>query len=145
MELTANALTVLRARYLLKDEDGRIIETPGEMFRRITRTRGFYSEELLREVMGRGTLRGVAGIPADVRRLFRTALEIPAADHIEMQAAFQEFTDNAVSKTVNLPARSTREDVARAYLLAYDKGVKGITVFRYGGRKGTLVKFADAD
>jgi len=114
-------------------------------FVEIARTRGFYSEELLAEVMRRGTLRGVAGIPADVRRLFRTALEIPAADHIEMQAAFQEFTDNAVSKTVNLPARATREDVARAYLLAYDKGVKGITVFRYGGRKGTLVKFADAD
>ncbi len=62
-----------------------------------------------------------------------------------MQAAFQEYTDNAVSKTINLPARATREDVARTYLLAYDKGVKGITVFRYGGKRGTFVKFTDAD
>jgi ribonucleoside-diphosphate reductase alpha chain len=111
----------------------------------VARERGFYSDGLMDEVMKRGNVRGMAGIPADIRRLFRTALEIPAADHIEMQAAFQEYTDNAVSKTVNLPARATREEVARAYLLAYDKGVKGITVFRYGGRKGTLVKFADTD
>jgi ribonucleoside-diphosphate reductase alpha chain len=111
----------------------------------VARERGFYSDGLMDEVMKRGNVRGMAGVPADIRRLFRTALEIPAADHIEMQAAFQEYTDNAVSKTVNLPARATREEVARAYLLAYDKGVKGITVFRYGGRKGTLVKFADTD
>jgi len=73
------------------------------------------------------------------------ALEIPAADHVGMQAAFQEYTDNAVSKTVNLPSRATREDVARVYLLAYEKGVKGITLFRYGCKKGTLVRFTDTD
>ena len=111
----------------------------------IAREWGFYSDGLMHEVMKRGNVRGLAGIPADIRRLFRTALEIPAKDHIEMQAAFQEYTDNAVSKTVNLPARATKEDVATAYLLAYDKGVKGITIFRYGGKKGTLVKFSDTD
>lgn len=114
-------------------------------FVEIARRRGFHSDRLMEAVMKRGNLRGLAGIPADVRRIFRTALEIPAADHIEMQAAFQEYTDNAVSKTVNLPAKATKEDVAKAYLLAYDKGVKGITVFRYGGKKGTLVKFSDTD
>jgi ribonucleoside-diphosphate reductase alpha chain len=114
-------------------------------FLAIARERGFYSDALLHEVMKRGSLRGVAGIPADCRRLFTTALEIPAADHIEMQAAFQEYTDNAVSKTVNLPPRATREEVASAFLLAYDRGVKGITVFRYGGKKGTMVKFSDTD
>ncbi len=111
----------------------------------IARERGFYSEELMQKVVKRGNLRGIAGIPADIRRLFKTALEIPAADHIEMQAAFQEFTDNAVSKTVNLPVRATREDVAEAFLLAYEKGVKGITIFRYGSKKGTLLKFVDTD
>jgi ribonucleoside-diphosphate reductase alpha chain len=115
------------------------------LFVEIARERGFYSEGLMKGVIERGNLRGLRGVPADVRRLFRTALEIPAKDHIEMQAAFQEYTDNAVSKTVNLPAGATREDVAAAYLLAYDKEVKGITVFRYGGKKGTLVKFTDTD
>jgi len=62
-----------------------------------------------------------------------------------MQAAFQEFTDNAVSKTINLSPRAGKDAVARAYLLAFEKGLKGITVFRYGARRGTLVRFADAD
>ncbi|WP_298435756.1 adenosylcobalamin-dependent ribonucleoside-diphosphate reductase [Geobacter sp.] len=114
-------------------------------FVRMARELGFYSEELLREVERRGSLRRVAGVPAEMKRLFRTALEIPPEDHIEMQAAFQEFTDNAVSKTINLPRRATREEVERAFLLAYAKGCKGITVFRYGSKRGTLVKFADVD
>lgn len=115
------------------------------LFLRFAEERGFASPELLRAIERHGSLRGVRGIPTGVRRLFRTALEIPLEDHIEMQAAFQEYTDNAVSKTINLPHRATREDVARAYRLAYARGCKGVTVFRYGAKKGTLVKFADVD
>jgi len=107
--------------------------------------RGFYSERLLKEVIRSGTLKGRRDIPEDVQRVFKTALEISAADHIEMQAAFQEYTDNAVSKTVNLPSEATREEVAGAFLLAYQKGVKGITVFRYGGKQGTMVRYSDTD
>jgi len=107
--------------------------------------RGFYSERLLKEVIRSGTLKGRRDIPEDVKSIFKTALEISAADHIEMQAAFQEFTDNAVSKTVNLPSEASREEVANAFLLAYRKGVKGITVFRYGGKQGTMVRYSDTD
>jgi len=107
--------------------------------------RGFYSEAIMNKVFKTGNLKGIKEIPVDVRRLFKTALEIPPEDHIEMQAAFQEYTDNAVSKTINLPHKATRDDVAGTFLLAYEKGVKGITVFRYGAKKGTLVKFADSD
>lgn len=106
---------------------------------------GFYSEDMMNKIFRTGNLKGIKEIPPDVRRLFKTALEIPYQDHIEMQAAFQEYTDNAVSKTINLPNRAKKEDAAKAYLLAYEKGVKGITVFRYGSKKGTLVKFSDAD
>jgi ribonucleoside-diphosphate reductase alpha chain len=122
-----------------------VLEEVNEEFVRTARARGFFSDELLGQVLRRGTLKGIKGIPADVRRLFVTALEIPPEDHIEMQAAFQQFTDNAVSKTINLPARATRDDVARSFLLAYRKGLKGITLFRYGAKRGTLVKFADVD
>jgi len=112
----------------------------------IARERGFYSEALKEQVINRGSLRGIKEIPNDVRRLFKTAHEIPFEDHIEMQACFQEFTDNAVSKTINMPHKARREDVEKAFLLAYEKGCKGITIFRYGIKKiGTLVKFRDAD
>ncbi|GER94797.1 ribonucleoside-diphosphate reductase, adenosylcobalamin-dependent [hot springs metagenome] len=114
-------------------------------FVRIAEERGFYSESLMNKVFKKGNLKGIKEIPMDVKRLFKTALEIPPEDHIEMQAAFQEYTDNAVSKTINLPNKAKKEDVEKAFILAYDKGVKGITVFRYGAKKGTLVKIADSD
>lgn len=107
---------------------------------------GFYTERLQDHVLRRGTLRGLREVPPAVRRLFRTAHEIPPEDHIEMQACFQEFTDNAVSKTINMPSRATTQDVANAFLLAYEKGCKGVTIFRAGSAKrGTLVRFTDAD
>lgn len=114
-------------------------------FIEIAQKRGFFSDELMTMVLRKGNLRGIKEIPLDIKRLFKTALEIPLEDHIEMQAAFQEYTDNAVSKTINLPNNAGKEDVERAFILAYDKGVKGITIFRYGAKRGTLVKFADAD
>ena len=114
-------------------------------FIEVAQKRGFFSDELMTGVLRKGNLRGIKEIPLDVKRLFKTALEIPLEDHIEMQAAFQEYTDNAVSKTINLPNKAKKEDVERAFILAYDKGVKGITIFRYGAKRGTLVKFADAD
>lgn len=115
-------------------------------FFRIVRERGFLTSEIERRITERGSLKGIKEVPSDVRRLFRTAHDIPPEDHLEMQAAFQEYTDNAVSKTINMPKRATREDVAGAYLLAYEKGLKGITIFRYGtAKKGTLVRFAESD
>ncbi|MFZ5907172.1 MAG: adenosylcobalamin-dependent ribonucleoside-diphosphate reductase [Nitrospirota bacterium] len=129
-------------RYILDTE----LQEINRLFLEVARRQGFYSEELLQKVIEKGHLRGMPEVPKPVRKLFRTAHEIPPDDHIEMQAAFQEFTDNAVSKTINMPYRSKKEDVARAFLLAYEKGCKGITIFRYGTpRKGTLVRFADID
>ncbi|MEW6053017.1 MAG: adenosylcobalamin-dependent ribonucleoside-diphosphate reductase [Nitrospirota bacterium] len=112
----------------------------------VARKRKFFSEALRKKVMRRGDLRGVRAVPEDIRRLFMTAHEIPPEDHIRMQACFQKYTDNAVSKTINMPYRSKKEDVAKAFLLAYEIGCKGITVFRYGtARKGTMVRWEDAD
>lgn len=112
----------------------------------IAKEQGFYSPELEEEVIKRGNLKGIKGVPPEVKRIFRTAHEISPEDHIEMQAAFQEFTDNAVSKTINMPQKAKKEDVYRAFMLAYEKGLKGITIFRYGTmKKGTLVRFTDSD
>jgi len=115
-------------------------------FFEVAKKKGFYSEELKKKIIERGNLRGIKGVPAEIKRLFRTAHEIPPEDHIDMQACFQEYTDNAVSKTINMPYRAKKEDVARAFLTAYEKGCKGTTIFRYGtAKKGTLVRFTDTD
>jgi ribonucleoside-diphosphate reductase alpha chain len=122
------------------------IEEVNDYFFEIARKKGFYTDDLKIRIIGRGTLKGIKEVPKDVRKLFRTAHEIPPEDHIEMQACFQEFTDNAVSKTINMPYRSKKEDVAKAFLLAYEKNCKGITIFRYGtAKKGTLIRFTDTD
>jgi ribonucleoside-diphosphate reductase alpha chain len=115
------------------------------LFVETARQRGFYRPELIEKINAKGNLRGNKEVPPAVKRLFITAHEISPEDHIEMQSAFQEFTDNAVSKTINLRQRATRDDVAKAFLLAYDKRCKGITVFRYGSKPGTLVKIDEVD
>lgn len=115
-------------------------------FFEIAKNQGFYSEELREKVIAKGYLKGIKEVPGKIKRLFKTAHEIPPEDHIEMQACFQEYTDNAVSKTINMPCRSKKEGVAKAFLLAYEKGCKGITIFRYGtAKRGTLVRFTDTD
>ena len=114
-------------------------------FIEVAKQQGFYSNEVIGEIGIKGNLKSFKEIPRDVKRLFITAHEISPEDHIEVQAAFQEFTDNAVSKTVNLKHRATRDDVARAFLLAYQKGCKGITAFRYGSKKGILLKLDEVE
>ena len=114
-------------------------------FLEIAKQRGFYSNEVIGKIGIKGSLKSFKEIPRDIKRLFITAHEISPEDHIEVQAAFQEFTDNAVSKTVNLKHRAARDDVARAFLLAYQKGCKGITAFRYGSKKGILLKLDEVE
>jgi ribonucleoside-diphosphate reductase alpha chain len=101
-------------------------------FEAVARKRGFYSEALMDKVAENGTLDDLSEVPEDVRRVFVTAHEIAPEWHVRMQAAFQKYTDNGVSKTINLPNSATVEDVAKAYQLAYDLGCLGITVFRDG-------------
>ena len=90
-------------------------------------------EETWKVILEKGNLEGVDA-PEELRRLFITALEIPPSFHIQMQATFQKYVDNAVSKTINLPQNATPRDVEEAYLLAHELKCKGITAYRYGSR-----------
>lgn len=120
-------------------DGGAILDVVHPALGRIARERGFASPTLAREVAKTGSLAHVAAVPEDVRTLFRTAHDIAPEWHVRMQAAFQRHVQNAVSKTINLPRESTVEDVRRAYLLAYDVGCKGITVYRDGSREAQIL------
>ena len=111
----------------------RLFET-NVLFEEIAKARGFYSVKLLEEVARTGSVQKIAGVPDDVKRLFVTALDIDPVWHVKMQAAFQKFTDNAVSKTVNLPFEAKVEDVREIFDLAWRLKCKGVTVFRYGSK-----------
>lgn len=109
-----------------------------ELFKLAAEARGIYTTGLLEQLARIGSVQGLAGVPKDLQELFVTALDIPPEQHIRIQAAFQKFTDNAVSKTVNLPETATPSDVLGVFSLAYDSGCKGVTVFRYGCRSQVL-------
>ena len=110
-----------------------LIETNGILKEALTR-RGLYTEELMQAIVEQGTLAHVDGIPEDMKKVFVCAHDVSPIWHVKMQAAFQQYTDNAVSKTVNFPNAATREEVAEVYRLAYELGCKGTTIYRDGSR-----------
>ncbi len=112
-------------------------------FEKIARQQGFYSKELMQTIAQKGTLHGISDIPGNVQNAFVTAHDISPEYHIRMQSAFQESTDNAVSKTVNFAQSATKEDVRAAYDLAYRLGLKGITIYRDGSRQGQVLSVGE--
>ncbi len=111
-------------------------------FEAVARREGFYSEQLIEDIARTGTLEGL-GVPQWVKGVFRTSHDISPEWHVRMQGAAQAHTDNAVSKTINFPHTATVEDVARAYMLAYELGCKGITVYRDGSKDGQVLSTGD--
>jgi ribonucleoside-diphosphate reductase alpha chain len=123
----------LAFQHRVKQPDGeRVLTFVNETFEAIARDKGFYSTALMEEIARRGTLHDIPGVPEEAGRVFKTSHEIPFEWHVRHQAAFQRYTDNGVSKTINLPNSATEDDVASAYRLAWDLGCLGITVFRDG-------------
>ncbi|MFQ5735470.1 MAG: adenosylcobalamin-dependent ribonucleoside-diphosphate reductase [Thermodesulfobacteriota bacterium] len=120
------------------------IEEVNPLVAEVAREEGFYSDGLVEFVSGGGDIRERRDVPEDMKKLFATAFDIAPPDQVRMQAAFQKHTDNAVSKTINLPPGSRPEDVAEAYRLAYSLGCKGITVYRSGTREEQVLKCASS-
>lgn len=112
------------------------------LFESAAKERGIYNKELLARVAQSGSLKGLKGVPKDLKKIFITAFDVTAQQHLRIQAAFQRFTDNAVSKTINLPNSSTVEDVRKIYLSAYKLKCKGITIYRYGSKKDQVLSFS---
>ena len=105
------------------------------IFESIAKERGFYSEDLMKRIADIGSVQNISEVPDDVKSLFKTTGEIDWVWHVKHQAAFQKYTDNAVSKTINLPNEATTKDVEDSYNMAYQTGCKSITVYRDGSRQ----------
>lgn len=120
----------------------RLFET-NPWFEKVARERGFHSREMLAEVAASGSLMSVKGVPPDVKKLFVTTFDIPARQHLEIQAAFQKYTDNAVSKTINLPGDARVDEVREIYLAAHRLKCKGITVYRYGSKAEQVLSMGE--
>ncbi|MGE5678967.1 MAG: vitamin B12-dependent ribonucleotide reductase, partial [Pseudomonadota bacterium] len=109
------------------------------LFEEVAKARGFYSPALMRKIAEHGSIHDMKEIPEDVRKVFVTAHDIAPEWHIKLQSAFQKYTDNAVSKTVNFSHSATRQDVHDVYMLAYKLGCKGVTIYRDGSRDSQVL------
>jgi ribonucleoside-diphosphate reductase alpha chain len=119
---------------------GRSLIEVNPLFETIALREGFYSEELMKTIAKKTSIQDVREIPEDIRKIFVTAHDISAEWHVRMQAAFQKYTDNAVSKTINFPNWATPHDIEKAFWLAYKLGCKGITVYRHGSRQVQVLR-----
>ncbi len=133
---------VVYTRHIL---DGRQMIEVNPYFEKVAKEQGFYSPELMEQLAEGKTLRDIDNIPDWVKDVFVTAHDITPEWHVRMQAAFQKFTDSAVSKTVNLPYEATPEDVAEVYMLAYKSGLKGITIYRDRSRDSQVLTISHAE
>jgi ribonucleoside-diphosphate reductase alpha chain len=118
--------------------DGLMQLEVNEYFTEIAKREGFWTDELAEQVHRRGTVRGLEAVPVHWQGVFGTSHDIAPEWHVRMQAAFQRYTDNAVSKTINLPHDATVDDVETAYRMSYELGCNGITVYRDGSKLGVL-------
>jgi len=114
-------------------DNDRLIEV-NPLFESVAKDRGFYNPELMGMIADNGTLHGIGDVPEDVQNVFVTAHDIEPIWHVKMQAAYQDYVDNAVSKTVNFSSDATPEDVRLVYDLANELGVKGVTIYRDGSK-----------
>ena len=115
--------------------DGKTLLERNELLAEVLKEYGIYSDELIKKIVNNhGMLKGIEGIPEDISSVFVSAHEISPRDHILMQASFQKYVDNAISKTINFTNDATKEDIYNAFMLAYDSGCKGTTVYRDGSR-----------
>ncbi|MBI5754385.1 adenosylcobalamin-dependent ribonucleoside-diphosphate reductase [Candidatus Peregrinibacteria bacterium] len=106
---------------------------------------GLYREDIIKEIERTGSIQQIAEIPEETRRVYVTAMDISAESHIHMQAAFQEHVDNSISKTINFPNGATREDVRNGYIMAWEHGLKGCTVYRDGSRQEQVLNLNGED
>ena len=125
--------------YFRRALEGMEFEMTDPLFLELGEKEGFLSQDLMKALSEGAGLRELPNISQSIKELFVTAFEVPPLWHVKIQAAFQECTDNAVSKTINFPRDATKDQVKEAYLLAYREKCKGITIYRSGSKAGQVL------
>lgn len=125
--------------YVKNVMDGEKLIYVNPVFEKRMKEEGLYSEEMMEKISESGSLDSIPEIPEEIKKVFITSHDITPEWHIKMQAAFQKYTDNAVSKTINFPHQATKDDIKKSFLLAYELGCKGITVYRDGSRANQVL------
>jgi len=123
--------------------DGDKLYEVNPFFKQMAFKIGIYNDRLVSAISDSPSIQNIPSIPKDMKELFVTAFDIPPVWHVKMQAVFQKYVDNAVSKTINLPYNATIQDIEDAYIAAYKLGCKGVTVFRTGSRKKQVLSCAN--
>ncbi|MBA4397097.1 MAG: ribonucleoside-diphosphate reductase, adenosylcobalamin-dependent, partial [Syntrophus sp. (in: bacteria)] len=136
---------IFAVSYIRQVMDNDILVEVHPYFEKIAKERGFFTPELMQRIAEHGSLQDMDEIPPEIRTLFVTAHDISPEVHIAMQAAFQKFTDNAVSKTVNFSNGASIDDVAKVYRLAYQLDCKGVTIYRDGSRDKQVLSTGKSD
>jgi ribonucleoside-diphosphate reductase alpha chain len=126
-------------QYVRRALEGMEFQMTDPLFLELGEKEGFLSQDLMKALSEGAILREMPNVPQTIKDLFITAFEIPAIWHIKIQAAFQEYTDNAVSKTINFPRDATKDEVREAFLTAYQKRCKGITIYRSGSKPSQVL------
>ena len=125
--------------YIRNVMDGTEMIEVNPVFKDVAKAYGFYSDDLMKRIAKKGTIHDFQEIPKEIRDVFVTAHDISPEWHINMQAVFQKYTDNAVSKTVNLNHDATKQDVSDVYMMAYKTNCKGVTLYRDGSRDSQVL------
>jgi len=126
-------------QYTRRALEGMEFQMTDPLFTELGEKEGFLSPEVMQSIAKGASLQDIPQIPQHIKELFVTTFEIPPVWHIKIQASFQEFTDNAVSKTINFPRDASKEEVREAFLLAYQERCKGITIYRSGSKGGQVL------
>ena len=131
--------TLVYVKHVLDGED---LLYANKYFELAAKELGFYSKELMEKLSSERSIKGYNEIPEFIREIFDTTFDVSSEQHVRMQAAFQKYVDNAVSKTINMPNSATIEDVDKVYKMAYQLGLKGLTVYRDGSRQEQVISVA---
>jgi len=129
--------------YIKNVMDGTELIYTNKYFEKVAREKGFYSEDLMREIARLGSIQDIEGIPESTKKVFVTAQDITPEWHVEIQGLAQKYIDSAVSKTVNFPHYATTKDIEKSYIMAYKMGCKGITVYRDGSRDNQVLNIGE--